>query len=77
MKGTPHEGEFERLFNGQRESVIKCTNIDYESVNKETFSSIQIHMQESGTLENAIRELFKAEDLTDINQYDAGKKYGF
>ncbi len=55
------------MFNGQRESVIKCTNVDYESINRETFSSIQIHMQESGTLENAIRELFKAEDLSGVN----------
>lgn len=34
-------------------------------------------MQESGTLENAIRELFKAEDLSGVNQYDAGEKHGF
>ena len=56
---------------------MKCTNVEFESISKETFSSIQIHMQESGTLENAIRELFKAEDLSGDNQYDAGDKYGF
>lgn len=74
MRGTPQENEFDRLFNGHRESVIKCTEIDYESVKKETFTSIQIHMQESDTLENAIRELFKAEDLSGENKYDAGDK---
>ena len=67
MKGTQFEGEFERLFNGQRESVIKCTNIDQESVTNDAFSHIEIHLQESSTLENAIRELFKAEDLTGAN----------
>lgn len=67
LKGTSKEGELERLFNGQRESVIKCTNVEYESVRSETFSSIQIHQQESGTLEDAIKELFKAEDLTGEN----------
>jgi len=40
MKGTPTEGEFERLFNGLRESVVTCTNVDYESVRRETFSSL-------------------------------------
>ena len=33
-------------------------------------------MQESGTLENAIQDLFKAEDLNGENQYDAGSQYG-
>jgi hypothetical protein len=36
-------------------------------VKKETFTSIQIHMQQSGTLESAIKDLFKAEDLSGDN----------
>ena len=68
MKGTPQEGEFQRLFYGQRESVIKCNNVDFESISKETFSQIQVHLLESNSIENAIRELFKAEDLTLKNE---------
>lgn len=58
---------FRSLFYGEKESVIKCSLINYESVTKETFSNLSVHLQESTSLQDALRSLFKAEDLTGEN----------
>ena len=44
-------------------------HVNYESVSKETFTNLSVHLQESDTLEEALRSLFRADDLTGENQY--------
>ena len=50
--------------------MLKCTNIDYESVKKESFTVLQLHLQESNTIESALKSLFTAEELEGENAYD-------
>lgn len=38
LKGTEEERVYQRLFYGEKESVLKCTQIEYESVKKESFT---------------------------------------
>lgn len=38
MKNTELDGEMARLFEGEIESVIQCTNIEFESTKKELFT---------------------------------------
>ena len=73
MKGTDEEKFYTRLFTGERENVIKCTNIDYESATKESFTVLQLHLQESKTIQSALRSLFAAEELTGENAYEQGE----
>ena len=51
LKGTPEEKVYRNLFTGEKENVIKCLNIDYESATKESFTVLQLHLQESNTIE--------------------------
>ena len=69
LKGTTSEKQFFHLFYGEKENVIKCTEISYESSTKESFTNLSVHLQESNTLEDALRMLFKADDLKGENQY--------
>lgn len=64
MKGTQLEGELSRLFEGEIESVVQCSNIVFESTSKELFTVLQVPLTESNTIENALRKLLSAEDLT-------------
>jgi len=67
LKGSSLDEKYRRLFYGEKESVIKCCNINYESATKESFSNLSVHLQESTSLEQALRSLFTAEDLTGDN----------
>lgn len=58
---------FKHLFFGEKENVIKCCNVSYESISKESFNNLSVHLQESNTLEEALRSLFRAEDLNGEN----------
>ena len=49
--------------------MVRCNDIDYENANREEFTSLEVHLQQSNTLEAALRNLFDAEDLTGENQY--------
>ena len=53
-----------RLFEGEIESVIQCTNIKFESIRKEKFTVLQIPLTESSTIESAIKKLLAVENLT-------------
>ena len=45
MKESPEKLEhFKHLFYGEKESVIKCTQVNYESASKETFTNLSVHM---------------------------------
>lgn len=67
MKGTQMEGELSRLFEGEIESVVQCTNIEFESVSKDKFTVLQVPLTESNTIEGAIKKLLSAEELTGEN----------
>ena len=69
MKDTEYDKEFRDLFYGEKENVIKCTDIDYENAGLESFTQLEVHLQQSNTLEASLRSLFQAEDLTGENQY--------
>ncbi len=60
-----------RLFEGEFESVVQCTNIQFESVKKELFTVLQVPLTESNTIEGAILKLLSSEDLTGTDQYEA------
>lgn len=70
LKNTDEDRLYRTLFYGQKENVIKCVNIDYESARKESFTCLQLHLQESNTIEEALRSLFTAEELTGDNAYE-------
>ena len=70
LKGTEEERLYQDLFFGEKESVLKCNNIDYESVQKESFTGLHIPLQESNTIEEALKNLFKAEELSGDNAYN-------
>lgn len=67
IKGRAEDSLFRHLFYGQKENVIKCDHVKFESVTKETFANLSVHLQESDTLEEALRSLFRAEDLSGEN----------
>ena len=70
LKHTDEESVYQSLFYGEKENVLKCINIDYESASKETFTVLQLHLQESMTIEDALKELFTAEELSGENAYE-------
>ena len=57
MKGTQADGTINRLFEGEMEKVIKCTKIKYESVTKELLKVLQLPLQESNTIEGALKNM--------------------
>ena len=71
MKGTPMEHCMQNLFEGEIESVVRCTNIHFESVRPEKFSILQVPLQDSDTLEGAIGKMLAAEELTGDDKYEA------
>lgn len=71
MKGTEWDSALNLLFEGEIESVVSCTNIAYESCQKELFTVLQVPLQESNTIEGAIKKLLQAENLTGEDQYFA------
>jgi hypothetical protein len=38
MKNTEYEDTFRKTFQGEIESVVRCKNVEFESVNKEEFT---------------------------------------
>ena len=44
LQGTAEEELFTGLFYGQKENVIKCLYVNYESVTKETFNNLSVHL---------------------------------
>ena len=76
MKETEVDGTMNKLFEGEIESVITCTNIQYESVQRELFTVLQVPFLESDSIEGAIKKLLQAESMTGEDQYEAGAEYG-
>ena len=69
LQDTELDIEFRSLFYGEKENVIKCNNIAYENASRESFTQLEVHLQESDTLEASLKNLFQAEELTGENQY--------
>jgi len=44
IKGTVEEKLFKHLFYGEKENVIKCNSLKYESLTKETFTNLSVHL---------------------------------
>ena len=75
MENTPVRGTFNRLFEGERQNVIKCINQDYESNRDEKFNTIQLIVRGNQTIEESVHEYISEEKLDGKNQYQT-EKYG-
>lgn len=74
MRGTPVSGTYSNLFEGELENVIRCTNVEYESVRRESYNCLQLSIsQENTTIQDSLKRYVEAEELTGDNQYDAEK----
>jgi ubiquitin C-terminal hydrolase len=72
MKGTRLDGTYAKLFVGKTEQVIQCTNVKYSSNKFESFTALNVPLQESQTIEQALKSILQAESLEGDNAYDAG-----
>ena len=71
MKGTPVEGALEKLFVGKMQNVIKCLDVDYQSIREESFYDLQMAVKGMQTLEDSFREYIKPEMMHGSNKYHA------
>ena len=70
MMNTEVAGTYNRLFQGESQTVIKCVDVDFESARNETFATISLNVKGQASIEQSIREYVAAEDLNGDNQYD-------
>ncbi|XP_064406140.1 ubiquitin carboxyl-terminal hydrolase 7-like [Halichondria panicea] len=73
MKGTLVEGTIPALFEGQMESYIRCTQVDYVSSRLETFFDIQLNVKEKKNVIESFRDYVEVETMDGENKYDAGE----
>ncbi|KAH0475822.1 MAG: hypothetical protein KVP17_001178 [Porospora cf. gigantea B] len=71
LKGTPEEGLVEALFEGEFEQVIECTDVEFVSRRKETFSDIQLDVKNIPNLIEALKMYTEIEVLEGENLYHA------
>ena len=69
MKGTEVEGTVERLFRGKLKNVLKCINVNYESVREESFYDLQLTIKGIKNLQESFERYVAAEMLCGDNQY--------
>lgn len=69
MKGTDVEGTVERLFRGKLKNVLKCTQVEYESIREESFYDLQLTIKGVSNLEDSFRQYVANEMLCGDNQY--------
>lgn len=69
MKGTDVEGTVERLFRGKLKNVLKCTQVNYESVREESFYDLQMTIKGVKDLQESFERYVAAEMLCGDNQY--------
>ena len=50
MENTSVKGIFKELFEGELQNVIKCINVNYESINKGIFMDIQLNVKGNQTI---------------------------
>lgn len=69
MKETEVEGTVERLFRGKLKNVLKCTQVDYESIREEFFYDLQLTIKGYKDLKESFERYVTAEMLCGDNQY--------
>lgn len=69
MKGSEVEGTVERLFRGKLKNVLKCTQVEYESVREESFYDLQLTIKGVKDLKESFERYVAAEMLCGDNQY--------
>ncbi|TEB20588.1 Peptidase C19 ubiquitin carboxyl-terminal hydrolase, partial [Perkinsus sp. BL_2016] len=69
MKGSEVEGTVERLFRGKMKNVLKCTQVEYESVREESFYDLQLTIKGVKDLKESFERYVAAEMLSGDNQY--------
>lgn len=69
MKGTEVEGTVERLFRGKLKNVLRCTEVEYESVREESFYDLQLTIKGVPNLKESFERYVAAEMLCGDNQY--------
>lgn len=69
MKGSEVEGTVERLFRGKLKNVLRCTEVDYESVREESFYDLQLTIKGVPNLQESFERYVAAEMLCGDNQY--------
>ena len=76
LKETNRHNFIQDLFRGQMENYIKCTEVDYESINNEFFYDLQLPVKGFGTIYESFNDYTAKEKLEGDNQYDAGEEFG-
>ena len=69
MKGSDVEGTVERLFCGKLKNVLKCIEVNYESVREETFYDLQLTIKGIKDLKDSFERYVTAGMLCGDNQY--------
>lgn len=69
MKRTEVEGTVERLFRGSLKNVLKCTQVQYESVREENFYDLQLTIKGIKNLQESFERYVSTEMLCGDNQY--------
>lgn len=67
MNNTPVSGTYAQLFEGEVENVVKCKNVNFESIRREKFNCLQLSMTNATSVEEAIENYCKAEELVGVN----------
>eukprot|EP00933_Yihiella_yeosuensis_P038028 TRINITY_DN32000_c0_g1_i1.p1 TRINITY_DN32000_c0_g1~~TRINITY_DN32000_c0_g1_i1.p1 ORF type:complete len:652 (+),score=96.18 TRINITY_DN32000_c0_g1_i1:98-2053(+) len=74
MKGTSMDGSIKRLFQGEMENYIECSDIAYTSKRPEKFYDIQLNIiserGEPSTIEESLREFTVEQTLEGCNSYE-------
>ncbi|CAD7953208.1 unnamed protein product [Amoebophrya sp. A25] len=77
LKSSPKlDGEIKKMFAGEQESYIECTDVDYASKKLEPFYDINLNLKTDdgswvNSLEDAFRDYVKEEIMEGDNAYDA------
>ncbi|ORY78391.1 putative ubiquitin carboxyl-terminal hydrolase 5 [Leucosporidium creatinivorum] len=71
MKGTPADGEIQRLFSGSTKSYLKCINVDFESTRSEPYYDIQLNVKGLNNVEESFKDYVAVEMMEGENKYRA------
>ena len=63
MKDTPVEGTYRKLFEGTLQNVIQCDNINFESLQDEHFSTLNLMIKDYQSIEESLRSYVAIERL--------------
>ncbi|XP_049850722.1 uncharacterized protein LOC126323767 [Schistocerca gregaria] len=74
MKGTPVEGTIEKLFRGQMQSCVRCTDIDFWSLKDEVFYDLSLNIHKC--LYESIDKFTEVEKLEGPNRWKPNDTLG-